>query len=201
MRLPSLFPSKKLRATTARRGLGVPDEMDYDEMSEPNMKLSRALLIVLVLHVVAVAGIIAFNTIKSRQGIVPSPPTKTTTPASTQKSSVPAALATEATKSHDETAKPVAKEERKAIPVKPMAENTAKPEAAKKSYVVAKGDTPVSIAKKFKITSDQLLTANNIEDAHKLKIGQKLVIPAPKAKSVSKEKVATKEKKKPKKSE
>jgi hypothetical protein len=39
--------------------------MDYEEMSEPNMKLSRALLIVLVLHVVAVAGIIAFNTIKA----------------------------------------------------------------------------------------------------------------------------------------
>src|ERR1041384_7833593 len=71
MRLPSLFPSKKLRATTARRGLGVPDEMDYEEMSEPNMKLSRALLIVLVLHVVAVAGIIAFNAIKTRQGLPP----------------------------------------------------------------------------------------------------------------------------------
>ena len=42
--------------------------MDYEEMSEPNMKLSRALLIVLVLHVVAVAGIIAFNAIKTRQG-------------------------------------------------------------------------------------------------------------------------------------
>ncbi len=40
-------------------------EMDYDEMSEPNMKLSRALLIVLVLHVVAVSGIIAFNAIKT----------------------------------------------------------------------------------------------------------------------------------------
>ena len=39
------------------------------------MKLSRALLIVLVLHVVAVAGIIAFNTIKTRQG--PLPPTST----------------------------------------------------------------------------------------------------------------------------
>ena len=71
MKLPSLFPAKKLRATTARRSLGVPDEMDYEEMSEPNMKLSRALLIVLVLHVVAVAGIIAFNTIKSRQAAVP----------------------------------------------------------------------------------------------------------------------------------
>jgi hypothetical protein len=41
--------------------------MDFEEMSEPNMKLSRALLIVLVLHVVAVAGIVAFNTIKARQ--------------------------------------------------------------------------------------------------------------------------------------
>ncbi|HEX4630190.1 MAG TPA: LysM peptidoglycan-binding domain-containing protein [Chthoniobacterales bacterium] len=201
MRLPSLFPSKKLRATTARRGLGVPDEMDYEEMSEPNMKLSRALLIVLVLHVVAVAGIIAFNTIKSRQGIVPPPAAKTTASTSTQKLSAPAVTTADSTKSREETTKPVVKEERKAIPVKPILENTPKAEVAKKTYVVAKGDTPVSIAKKFKITSDQLLTANKIEDAHKLKIGQKLVIPAPKEKSVSKEKAAPKEKKKSKKSE
>jgi LysM repeat protein len=200
MRLPSLFPSKKLRATTARRGLGVPDEMDYEEMSEPNMKLSRALLIVLVLHVVAVAGIIAFNTIKSRQGAVPAPTTKTTASTSAQKLS-PAAATSDSTKPREEAAKPVVKEERKAIPVKPIVENTPKPEPAKKTYVVAKGDTPVSIAKKFKITSDQLLTVNNIEDAHKLKIGQKLVIPAPKEKSVAKEKSAPKEKKKSKKSE
>ena len=45
--------------------------MDYEEMAEPNMKLSRALLIVLVLHVVAVAGIIAFNTIKTRENNAP----------------------------------------------------------------------------------------------------------------------------------
>jgi len=200
MRLPSLFPSKKLRATAARRGLGVPDEMDYEEMSEPNMKLSRALLIVLVLHVVAVAGIIAFNTIKSRQGIVATPSTtKTTAPNSTQKSSAPAVTASDSAKPRDDSPKPAVKEERKAIPVKPTVENTPKPDAAKKTYVVVKGDTPVSIAKKFKITSEQLLTANKIEDAHKLKIGQKLVIPAPKE-SALKEKSAPKEKKKPKKS-
>src|ERR1051325_9213283 len=134
MRLPSLFPSKKLRATTARRGLGVPDEMDYEEMSEPNMKLSRAFLIVLVLHVVAVAGIIAFNTIKSRQGVVPLQTTKATAPASTQKSSAPVAATTDTKSSHDEAAKPVVKEERKAIPVKPASENTPKPDAAKKTY-------------------------------------------------------------------
>ena len=72
MKLPQLLTRKKLRATTARRALGAA-EMDYEEMSEPNMKLSRALLIVLVLHVVAVAGIIAFNTIKTRQGPLPYP--------------------------------------------------------------------------------------------------------------------------------
>ena len=71
MKLPQLLTRKKLRATTARRVARRADEMDYEEMSEPNMKLSRALLIVLVLHVVAVAGIIAFNTIKTRQGPLP----------------------------------------------------------------------------------------------------------------------------------
>jgi LysM repeat protein len=202
MRLPSLFPRKKLRATTARRSLGVPDEMDYEEMSEPNMKLSRALLIVLVLHVVAVAGIIAFNTIKSRQGIVPPVATTKTVPsASTQKSTVPAVVTSDPAKPRDESAKAPVKEERKAIPVKPIADTAAKPDPAKKTYVVVKGDTPVSIAKKFKVTSDQLLAMNNIEDAHKLKIGQKLVIPAPKEKNLSKEKSAPKEKKKSKKSE
>lgn len=190
MRLTSLFPSKKLRATTARRSLGVPDEMDYEEMSEPNMKLSRALLIVLVLHVVAVAGIIAFNTIKSRQGVLPPPaPSKTTVPTTSQKTTAPVVTNSDLVKPREEPAKAPVKEERKAIAVKPAAESTPKADANKKTYVVVKGDTPVSIAKKFKITSDQLLTANKIEDAHKLKIGQKLVIPAPK------------EKKKPKKTE
>ncbi|MFN2622300.1 MAG: LysM peptidoglycan-binding domain-containing protein [Chthoniobacterales bacterium] len=198
MRLPSLFPSKKLRATTARRSLGMPDEMDYEEMSEPNMKLSRALLIVLVLHVVAVAGIIAFNTIKSRQGIVPQVSTAKPT---SQKTAAPSVASSETSKAKEESPKPAVKEERKAIPVKPAVEPTAKAESSKKSYVVVKGDTPVSIAKKFKITSAQLLAVNNIEDAHKLKIGQKLVIPAPKEKNISKEKSAPKEKKKLKKSE
>src|SRR5881394_154833 len=146
MRLPSLFPSKKLRATTARRSLGVPDEMDYEEMSEPNMKLSRALLIVLVLHVVAVAGIIAFNTIKSRQAAVPpvsssKPKVQTSVPKSTAATVTNSAAST---KPREETSatKPAVKEERKAIPVKPIAENTPKVDS-KKSYVVAKGDTPL----------------------------------------------------------
>ena len=193
MKLPSLFPAKKLRATTARRSLAGPDEMDYEEMSEPNMKLSRALLIVLVLHVVAVAGIIAFNAIKNRQPPMPPvPTTKTTAQTSSQKSAAPSTVSSESTKPREESAKPAVKEERRAIPVKPVVEATPKAES-KKSYVVAKGDTPVSIAKKYKISSSQLLAANKVEDAHKLKIGQKLVIPAPKEKEPPK---ATKKSKK-----
>jgi LysM repeat protein len=195
--------------------------MDYEEMSEPNIKLSRALLIVLVLHVVAVAGIIAFNAIKSRQGVMPpvTSTTKVTPQTSSQKLTAPATVTSDSTKPREESPKPVVKEERKAIPVKAATvtsdstkprEESPKPvvkeerkaipvkaiaEAApkaesKKSYVVAKGDTPTSIAKKFKVTSAQLLAANDIEDAHKLKIGRKLVIPGPKE---------TKETKKPKK--
>jgi LysM repeat protein len=170
--------------------------MDYEEMSEPNMKLSRALLIVLVLHVVAVAGIIAFNAIKNRQPAMPPVATTKTTPqSSAQKSTAPSTVSSDSVKPREESAKPAVKEERKAIPVKPVAEATPKADN-KKTYVVAKGDTPVSIAKKYKITSSQLLAANKIEDAHKLKIGLKLVIPAPKETKETKETKATKKSKK-----
>ena len=55
------------------------------------------------------------------------------------------------------------------------------PEGAK-VYTVAKGDNPVNIAKKFKVSYDDLLAANHIDDPRKLKIGQKLIIPTKAAK-------------------
>jgi LysM repeat protein len=182
MKLPQLLTRKKLRATTARRALGAA-EIDYEEMSEPNMKLSRALLIVLVLHVVAVAGIIAFNTIKTRQGSLP--------PISSESSSAKVALTTSAKSEgptvvtstrNDESKiakvlpKPVVKDDRKSDHAKPAESNSTKSDAPK-TYVVAKGDNPVSIARKLKVPYDDLMAANHIEDPHKLQIGQKLIIP------------------------
>jgi LysM repeat protein len=184
MKLPQLLTRKKLRATTARRALGGAAEMDYEEMSEPNMKLSRALLIVLVLHVVAVAGIIAFNTIKTRQG--PPPPmlaenaTAKTEPAAPAKSDIPAVVAstrTDEAKVLKAPPKAVAKEERKSDLTKATEKAPAKADASK-TYVVAKGDTPVSIARKLKVPYDDLMAANHIDDPHKLQIGQKLIVPA-----------------------
>src|SRR5437868_14391894 len=80
-KMPKLFKlkRKKLRATAVRRPLRMTaSAADYGDIAEPSMKLSRALLIVLLLHVVAVAGIIAFNAIKTRQASLPSAPTPTT---------------------------------------------------------------------------------------------------------------------------
>src|SRR5438093_10987531 len=78
MKILQLFKYKKLLAPTARRASAASAGMDFGDIPEPNMKLSRALLIVLLLHVVAVSGIIAFNAIKTRESsFVPAVPTNT----------------------------------------------------------------------------------------------------------------------------
>src|SRR4029079_14595125 len=52
IKVPRLFKSSKLSAATARRASAASAWMDFEGIPEPNMKLSRALLIVLLLHVV-----------------------------------------------------------------------------------------------------------------------------------------------------
>src|SRR5215831_3867381 len=83
IRIPRLFNPKKMLAATARRASAASGGMDFEGIPEPNMKLSRALLIVLLLHVVAVSGIIAFNAIKTRERAV-------VAPTSTEKENKPA---------------------------------------------------------------------------------------------------------------
>lgn len=152
---------KKLRATTRR---ATASGADFDDLSEPNMKLSRALLIVLLLHIVAVAGIIAFNAIKSRQG-----------------SALPVVTPSHVTKTASNHEEPTGTPSAPAKPAKKAKTNDSIPDGAK-VYTVARGDNPVTIAKKFKVSYDDLLAANHIDDPHKLKVGQKLIIPPKPAK-------------------
>jgi len=188
--LPRFFAKKlkkKLRATATRKPLRIAATADYEEMAEPNMKLSRALLIVLVLHVVAVSGIIAFNAIKTHQGPAPMP-SRTAVAETTAAKAASAAHALPVAKDspgHAEgtkhlSSKLAAKEEGKSEHPKAIAVDAAK------VYVVAKGDSPARIAKKLKVPYDELLSVNHIDDPHKLQIGQKLIIPgkAPKARKV-----------------
>ncbi len=166
-KMPNLFKfkRKKLRATAVRRPLRIgAAAADYDDLAEPSMKLSRALLIVLLLHVVAVAGIIAFNAIKTHQSALPS-----------STSTNPAAVAASETKPQAAALNSIA-------PAKLSPKAQAKISDSGKTYIVAKGDNPVTISKKFKVPYDDLLALNHIDDPRKLKIGQKLLIPAKPAK-------------------
>ena len=71
------------------------------------------------------------------------------------------------------------------MPAKPIAKDAgrvkqtgnAKSVDSGKVYVVVKGDNPVTIAKKFKVSYDDLVALNHIDDPRKLQIGQKLLIP------------------------
>ena len=176
-KIPRLFNAKKLSAATARRASAASAGMDFEGIPEPNMKLSRALLIVLLLHVVAVSGIIAFNAIKTRERtFVP--------PTSTETESKPADSAQAV--SHASADKPRVAVEQKENdrehgpkPSRPLPkdEQPKKPLSSGKTYVVKKGDNPVGIAKKLKVSYSDLIALNHIDDPRKLKIGQKLLVP------------------------
>ena len=177
IKIPRLFSPKKLSAATARRASATSAGMDFEGIPEPNMKLSRALLIVLLLHVVAVSGIIAFNAIKTRERAFV-PPTSTETENKTAD--------TEQAANHASTEKPrVAapqKENERQHDPKPS-HSAAKDEPAKtvsssgKTYIVKKGDNPVGIAKRLAVSYNDLMTLNHIDDPRKLQIGQKLLVP------------------------
>jgi LysM repeat protein len=183
-KLPRFPRPKKLRAATARRSVGGSAEMDYGEMSEPNMKLSRALLIVLLLHVVAVSGIIAFNAIKTRQSsFAPAPPaanTENNLAANSVGSAInpdasnprPALVPRNDVKTSHSLLKPIAKDEHPK-----SSEDDRAPASSGKVYTVVKGDNPVTIAKKLKVSYGDLIALNHIEDPRKLRIGQKLLVP------------------------
>jgi len=190
MKVPRFFRHRKLWAATARRS-SASAGMDFEEMPEPNMKLSRALLIVLLLHVVAVSGIIAFNAIKTRENsFVPAssanaePKPSATASAGTHTDGVkPQTTVTQQERAPQEDPKPShspsklsSKDDHSNAPSVAKAV-AAKPVSSGKIYVVKKGDNPVTIAKKLKVPYDDLMALNHIEDPRKLRVGQKLLIP------------------------
>ena len=195
IKIPRLFSAKKLSAATARRASATSAGMDFEGIPEPNMKLSRALLIVLLLHVVAVSGIIAFNAIKTRErAFVP--------PTSTETENKIAATEQPANQASTEKLRVAApqKENERQHDVKPS-HSAAKDEPAKtvsssgKTYIVKKGDNPVGIAKKLTVSYNDLMALNHIDDARKLQIGQKFLVPEPAKPKTTTSKATDKKKK------
>ncbi len=171
MKFHRMFPKKpqKLRATA--RAVSK----EADDFDEPNMKLSSAFIVVLLLHVVAVGGIYAFNSIKVHQ--IPQGGSSAPVRAESSRSaSVAVANSTETQKLH--TAKPVQETHAQAEAKKPA--DQPEKHALKDSgetYTVVKGDNPHAIARRLHVSYDELLKLNKIDDPKKLQIGQKLRVP------------------------
>ena len=176
-------PRKKLRAAGQRSAAKYAEE-DYSA-EEPNVKLSRAFVVVLLLHVVAVGGIFAFSALKDQQtgnvagkvesanGKAPPSQTKAVRDAGTPDRAGNKAVAPDVQRLV-ESSHLAGTGGGKAQYSNVAQEGSGE---AGKFYVVQSGDSPARIAKKFKVSYADLLKVNNIEDPKKLQIGQKLVIP------------------------
>jgi LysM repeat protein len=174
-------PSKRLRAAAQRTAKYA--EEDYGS-EEPNVRLSRAFVVVLLLHVVAVGGIFAFSALKDRQGGSSVGKIEKTGPANGKVAAAqPLAARESGTADKPGTkleAQKIIDSSRQTIASGTKPQNGGVPESAGeggKTYVVQKGDSPAGIAKKFKVSYAELLKTNNIEDPKRLQIGQRLLIP------------------------
>lgn len=141
-------PRKKLRAAAQRSSVKYAEEDYYAE--EPNVKLSRAFVVVLLLHVVAVGGIFAFSTLKDRQQSSPlgkgdSASSKSSTGSGIQPGS-----------SH------------------PSGELS---QAANTVHKVKGSETLAGIASQYGLTVRDLEQANNLKPGAPLAVGHDLVIP------------------------
>ena len=242
--MPSVpsHPRVKLRAATRRIPRARAAEATDDPEPEPNMKLSRAIFVMLLLHIVAIGGVIAFSMIKEHGGAhrgddgssvaeaedlqVPTAPTAPRPSESTRPSvhvvqkgetlmrianengvSLEALVAANGAKTTSGSlhpgqeirlpakitanTPPASGSEADAMqliegkaadannpPPAPTPKSvTHLPPDSGKTYVIGKGESAYTIAKKLKVTPEALLKLNGIDDPKRLKPGQKLRVP------------------------
>lgn len=156
-RMPKLpkFPKlkgKKIEANTRRMTRESAGELD-----EPNMKLSSAFIIVLVLHVVAVGGIYAFNSIKSNRAPAVDPTYR------------PSSAKSAAASRSDEDATGT---------VVPAAMTGTAPAPVPRVRRVRSGETLSQIASEAGVTVTDLEVENGLKSGAPLRAGQELRMPS-----------------------
>jgi LysM repeat protein len=152
-------PPESLRAKAAANAETY-DKEDYEAEEEPNMKFSHALIVVLALHVIAVGGVFAFNSIKAGQ----SSSTKTSA------------------KGENSPLAPQAAAQSKPSPAQEATERRAG-----KTHTVQAGDTLSRIAALYKISVEAIEKENGITTYSMIRVGQILKIPAPESLAVKPE--------------
>lgn len=167
---PQRPPKLKLKASVARsRRAPIIEEEDFLEEPEPNMKLSHAFVVVLVLHVIAVAGVFAFNSIKANQSNVLSAlNSEAAKPSASEDATVAASASTAAPEAADPSNGPAI--------AQPAAQAPAVG-SAPKTHELQPGETLTKVAAQYGVSVQDLMTTNSIEDAKKIRAGTVLTIP------------------------
>jgi LysM repeat protein len=145
-------PAEALRAK-ATASSGAYDKEDYETQEEPNMKFSHALLVVLALHVIAVGGVFAFNSIKAGQ-------------AAAAKNAAKEEIARAATRASTQP--------------KPAAPENVIEGWQGRTHTVQAGDTLSRLASLYKTTIQAIENENGITTYSMIRVGQVLKIPAAK---------------------
>ena len=144
-KMPGAFPKRKLRTATRK---ATAEAEDFEE--EPNVKLSSAFIVVLILHLVAIGGYYAFISIQThRPQIVDTPPAAPQTLAKSESS--------------DHSGKPA---------IMPAANSSSA-----KIYRVKTGDTLTKIAAANGVSVEDLEEANGLKNVGALRVGQDLRLP------------------------
>lgn len=156
-------PPLKLRAATASRRMSP--AMDDDMDDEPTTRLSSAFFVVLILHLVAVGGIWAFNSIKAhRRGVEPAS----------------AAAAPNAGLAASSLTAPTSSEPARGNATSPGVQSSALTAAVKSSgstYEVKPNDTLGKIAGNLGVSLAELQAANDAKEIAVLHPGQILNVP------------------------
>ena len=179
LKKPAAAPRHILQASVVRRSARA---ASIEEEEEPTTSFTTALVVVVILHLVAAGGVYMFESIKTHH---PNAFEGARTPATTKTAVVAPgapAVAAPVAATHSKTAETTAPA---ADPVKKPAlasatTTTAASAEVKDSgttYTVVKGDNPVSISKRLRVSQEELLKLNKIDDPKKLRIGQKLHVP------------------------
>ncbi len=167
-RVPRRLPPRRT-LLQARAAASTEEIEDYDGESEPNMKLSHAFIVVLALHVLAVGGVFAFNSLKARPAMAERAPKAATTTAAQPEPKVE----TSSPEQDPTAATPAAKvAEKPVIPAKPA------PVADAVAYTVVPGDTLTKIAAQHKTSIEAIERANEIPAGSTIHVGQALRIPS-----------------------
>jgi len=151
-RTPANGKSRRTPKLRARAATADAEEEDYESGEEPNMRFSHALIVVLILHLIAVGGVFAFNWMKARQGEKVGSSALTATSGGTE---APAPVVT----------------------AKSSAPTTDVANGTERNHTVTAGDTLTRVAANYGVTIPAIEAANGIDNYSMIRVGQVLKIP------------------------